>query len=41
MGTQAAARASCYLYTATSEIDLLADALHRLVRHRRLLEAPR
>lgn len=41
MGTAAAARASCYLYTTASEIDLLADALHRLVRHRRLLEAPR
>jgi cysteine desulfurase/selenocysteine lyase len=41
MGTAAAARASCYLYTTASELDLLADALHRLVRHRRLLEAPR
>jgi cysteine desulfurase/selenocysteine lyase len=41
MGTLAAARASCYLYTTPSEIDLLADALHRLVRHRRLLETPR
>ena len=41
MGTGSAARASCYLYTTPSEIDLLADALHRLVRHRRLLEAPR
>jgi cysteine desulfurase/selenocysteine lyase len=37
----AAVRASCYVYTTTSEIDRLADALHRLTRRRRLLEAPR
>jgi cysteine desulfurase/selenocysteine lyase len=37
----AAVRASCYVYTTTSEIDLLAEALHRLTRRRRLLEAPR
>ncbi|MGH7631299.1 MAG: aminotransferase class V-fold PLP-dependent enzyme [Gemmatimonadales bacterium] len=41
LGTTAAVRASCYLYTTLGEIDLLADALHRLARRRRLLEAPR
>jgi cysteine desulfurase/selenocysteine lyase len=29
-GTTVAARASCYLYTSTNEIDLLADALLRI-----------
>ncbi len=41
LGTTAAVRASCYLYTTLGEIDLLADVLHRLARRRRLLEAPR
>jgi cysteine desulfurase / selenocysteine lyase len=41
MGTRTAARASCYLYTSPAEIDLLAAALHRLARHRRLLQSPR
>jgi cysteine desulfurase/selenocysteine lyase len=31
-GVTEAARASCYLYTDTSALDRLADALHRLVR---------
>jgi cysteine desulfurase/selenocysteine lyase len=41
LGTRGAVRASCYLYTTTGEIDLLAAALHRLNRRRRLLTAPR
>ncbi len=41
LGTRAAVRASCYLYTSAGEIDLLAESLHRLARRRRLLEAPR
>ncbi len=41
LGTSAAIRASCYLYTTPGEIDRLATALHRLTRRRRLLEVPR
>lgn len=41
LGTTAAVRASCYLYTTTGEIDVLAEVLHRLTRRRRLLEGPR
>ncbi|MGH7517339.1 MAG: aminotransferase class V-fold PLP-dependent enzyme [Gemmatimonadales bacterium] len=41
LGTTAAVRASCYLYTTTGEIDLLVATLHRLVQRRRLLDAPR
>ena len=32
LGVTEAVRASCYLYTETSELDRLADALHQLVR---------
>lgn len=32
LGVTEAARASCYLYSETSELDRLADALHQLVR---------
>ena len=32
LGVTEAARASCYVYTETSELDRLADALHQLVR---------
>jgi cysteine desulfurase/selenocysteine lyase len=41
LGTRQAVRASCYLYTTAEEIDRLADALHRLARHRALLGGPR
>ncbi len=41
LGTSAAVRASCYLYTTTEDVDRLAWALHRLTRRRRLLESPR
>jgi cysteine desulfurase/selenocysteine lyase len=41
LGTSGAVRASCYLYTSPGELDRLADALHRMTRRRRLLEAPR
>jgi cysteine desulfurase/selenocysteine lyase len=41
LGTKAAIRASCYLYTTTGELDMLAESLHRLTRRRRLLESPR
>ncbi len=35
LGVAAAARASCYLYTETSELDRLAEALHELTRYRK------
>jgi cysteine desulfurase/selenocysteine lyase len=41
LGASAAVRASCYLYSTTDEIDMLAEALHGLARRRRLLEGPR
>ncbi len=41
LGTSAAVRASCYLYTTAEDVDRLAEALHRLTRRRRLLESPR
>jgi cysteine desulfurase / selenocysteine lyase len=41
LGTKAAIRASCYLYTTTGELDMLAESLHRLTRRRRMLESPR
>jgi len=34
-GVNAAARASCYLYTQTEDIDRLVAALHELTRRRR------
>jgi len=34
-GVNAAVRASCYLYTETSELDRLAAALHELAHTRR------